>query len=181
MSRRDDPVAASLDEAGQSLARFADGPAREAADAVAEAFEKAGRRMAGSLAEAARSGEISVKGLASAILRDLSGLAIERFVTQPLDGLVSRLAAALPGAAGLSGARAAGGPVNAGGAYLVGERGPEVFIPRAGGSVEPLGAARPVAITINLPAGGDLDGARKSAAQVAAALARAVQHGSGLL
>lgn len=38
---------------------------------------------------------------------------------------------------GLSGARAAGGPVNAGGAYLVGENGPEIMVPSAPGSVIP--------------------------------------------
>ena len=37
----------------------------------------------------------------------------------------------------LSGARAAGGPVNAGGLYLVGERGPELFAPGQSGSIVP--------------------------------------------
>jgi hypothetical protein len=35
------------------------------------------------------------------------------------------------------GARAAGGPVSAGGAYIVGERGPELFMPDAGGTIVP--------------------------------------------
>lgn len=37
----------------------------------------------------------------------------------------------------LSGARAAGGPVDAGGAYLVGEQGPEIVVPRSAGTVIP--------------------------------------------
>ena len=37
----------------------------------------------------------------------------------------------------LSGQRALGGPVNAGGAYLVGERGPEIIVPRSAGQVIP--------------------------------------------
>ena len=37
----------------------------------------------------------------------------------------------------LSGKRAMGGPVSAGGAYLVGERGPEIIVPRSAGTVIP--------------------------------------------
>lgn len=39
-----------------------------------------------------------------------------------------------------SGARASGGPVFDGGSYLVGERGPELFVPRTSGTVVPAGA-----------------------------------------
>lgn len=42
---------------------------------------------------------------------------------------------------GWSGARAAGGPVMAGSAYLVGEHGPELFAPGQSGRVYPVGAA----------------------------------------
>jgi len=38
---------------------------------------------------------------------------------------------------GISGARALGGPVGAGGTYLVGERGPELFTPNTGGQIIP--------------------------------------------
>jgi phage-related minor tail protein len=37
-------------------------------------------------------------------------------------------------------ARAGGGPVSAGAPYLVGELGPELFVPRASGSIVPNGA-----------------------------------------
>lgn len=40
---------------------------------------------------------------------------------------------------GLSGARAAGGPVSAGAAYKVGERGPETFVPNTNGTIVPDG------------------------------------------
>ena len=43
------------------------------------------------------------------------------------------------------GARALGGPVGAGGTYLVGERGPELFTPNTGGQIIPndrLGSGR---------------------------------------
>lgn len=42
--------------------------------------------------------------------------------------------------AGISGARASGGPVMGGGTYLVGERGPELFTPGSSGSITPNNA-----------------------------------------
>lgn len=48
------------------------------------------------------------------------------------------------------GPRANGGPVLAGGAYLVGERGPELFSPRSNGTIIPNGAGgRSINITVN--------------------------------
>ena len=49
------------------------------------------------------------------------------------------------------GARAAGGPVNSNKAYLVGEKGPELFVPKSNGSIIPngsFGTERPVYVTI---------------------------------
>jgi len=45
------------------------------------------------------------------------------------------------------GARAAGGPVMAGGAYLVGEQGPELFVPSRSGTIVPNGA-RPLQVSV---------------------------------
>ncbi|SKA31001.1 tape measure protein [Consotaella salsifontis] len=42
----------------------------------------------------------------------------------------------------LSGARASGGPVSAGGAYLVGEKGPEIFAPTRSGTILPNSAVK---------------------------------------
>ncbi len=48
---------------------------------------------------------------------------------------------------GINGARANGGPVMAGGSYLVGERGPEIFSPSSSGRIIPNGGG---GITINI-------------------------------
>lgn len=64
-----------------------------------------------------------------------------------------------------AGARADGGPVAAGGAYPVGERGPEVFRPGVGGSVQPLGGAGPV--VVNVTVDGGVQALLRSQAQVA--------------
>lgn len=46
----------------------------------------------------------------------------------------------IAGLFGLDGARASGGPVRAGGSYLVGEKGPEIFTPSSAGNITPNGA-----------------------------------------
>jgi phage-related minor tail protein len=166
-----------LSQAGAALDQFARGPAQDSADYISDAFAKAGKRISSALGEAARTGEISVKGLAAAILRDLSNLAIERFVTGPINNVLGSILKSMPS----YGARANGGPVAAGGAYLVGERGPELFMPSNGGTIGASGLGMPVTININMPAGSSLNDAKRSSNQVATALARAVQRGSGLL
>ncbi|MBL4854844.1 MAG: hypothetical protein JKY25_11485 [Robiginitomaculum sp.] len=70
--------------AGQALADFAEGPARDAADLAAQSFEQAGERIARSLEQAARSGEFSFRDMAAAITRDLASLAIRELLLEPL-------------------------------------------------------------------------------------------------
>jgi len=74
---------------------------------------------------------------------------------------VTRLAGAVNFVSDTSGSRAAGGPVMAGGAYRVGEFGPEMFVPSGSGSIRPdNGAGSGVTIIMN----GVIDGesARRS-------------------
>lgn len=167
--------------ASQSLNEFVTGPAKDAGDTLAKIFEASGRQISHALSQAARSGEISFKNLAQSIIRDLSNLAFDKYVTKPIDGLIEGIIKSLPMPAPIFGARAAGGQVNAGGAYLVGENGPEMFIPRAGGGIENDWGASNINIHINMPVGASLMDVKKSSNQVAAALARAVERGRGLL
>ena len=60
----------------------------------------------------------------------------------------------IPGTSG----RAHGGPVSAGRAYTVGEKGPETFIPTASGTILPNGVTGGSSITINVNASGGADG-----------------------
>jgi hypothetical protein len=71
------------------------------------------------------------KKMAQSILNDLARIAIRQAITGPLAGA---LGLAFPG-------RAAGGPVEAGQPYMVGERGPELFVPRASGRIVPNNVA----------------------------------------
>jgi len=67
----------------------------------------------------------------------------------------SAIGGAIGGALGFGGGRAAGGPVSAGTAYVVGERGPELFVPGLSGSIIPNGAGG--GTTINLTVNGAID------------------------
>lgn len=145
-------------------------PARRAADSIDEAFARAGASLSGSLARAASDGKISLAELAQAVLAAVNAAAGQTGG----GGLGEVVSAVLKG--GFAGARATGGPVLPGGAYLVGERGPEVFRPAGTGSVESVGSS---GMTINVTVqGGGADGLIRSDAQIAQALARAVGLGA---
>lgn len=73
---------------------------------------------------------------------DKAGKAIEAVARaiQRVKDLARSAGSKVSGALGLDGARANGGPVNAGGSYLVGERGPELFVPSSAGNIVPSGS-----------------------------------------
>lgn len=90
-----------------------------------------------------------------------------------LTGLVSSIFG-LPG-------RATGGPVAPGRGYLVGERGPELFVPTSAGRVEPTvgGRGRDVNVSIRIvsPQGSSQpESLRRSGKQVAQAVRRALNE-----
>ena len=155
-------------EAAAALAALR-APAEQAARAIDEAFAKAGAGLARSLAHAAADGKVSLAELARAVIEAVSAGSGEGG-----SGLAQALANAV--SSRFSGARADGGPVAAGGAYLVGERGPELFRPASAGAVEPLGGGG-MNVTINVQ-GGDAASLARSDAQLAQALARAVSLGA---
>jgi hypothetical protein len=142
-------------------------PAERAARSIDDAFARAGASLARSLARAASDGQVSLGELARAVL-GAAGSALK-------GGLGEALGKSFGG--GFSGARADGGPVLPGGAYLVGERGPEVFRPTGAGSIEPAGQGGGVSVTVNVQ-GGEVGGLVRSDAQLAQALARAVSLGA---
>jgi hypothetical protein len=79
----------------------------------------------------------------------------------------------------ISGAKAFGGPVQAGNSYIVGERGPEVFIPSTNGSIVPNATTTPGSTTVNINLGGvtvrnDQD-IKALTSQIEQALARKMQ------
>ncbi|MFC7378595.1 phage tail tape measure protein [Brevundimonas sp. GCM10030266] len=151
-----------IEEAAEALESLRE-PAERAAEAIQDAFGKAGESIARSLGRAAADGEISLAELARALLSVLNSAGSS--------GLSDAIATAVTGA--FSGSRADGGPVQAGGAYLVGERGPEVFRPASGGSIEAVAGG----VTVNFQLEGGAPSILRSESQIAQMLARAVALG----
>ncbi len=143
-------------------------PAERAAASIEDAFARAGEGLVRSLARAAADGEVSLAELARAVLA-----AVNAASGSGGGGLGEAIARAVQTA--FSGSRADGGTVLGGGAYLVGERGPEVFRPTGAGVIEPAGGG---GVTVNVRVDGGAPGLLRSEAQIAQMLARAVSLGA---
>jgi len=77
---------------------------------------------------------------------------------------------------GRFGKRAGGGSVSAGSPYLVGERGPELFVPGAQGNIVPNHGMGGANVTVNVDASGtNVQGNQPDAAQLGRAIGAAVQ------
>jgi phage-related minor tail protein len=160
----------SLDAAGKLLSDFAGGTVLSATKTIDDAVDRTFRSMEHSIARAVVSGRTSFSELVASVLHDLDRLASRTYLVQPLESALSQIVSAiLP----VGGARAAGGPVDAGSAYLVGENGPEMFVPSSGGTILPN--ARP-SIVLNVQAR-DAQSFLKSETQLAALMSRALARG----
>lgn len=166
--KANDPFA----EAGKQLQELAQGPAQQAAEQIEELFSRAGNHIGREMETAAASGSISFQRMVESILKDLARIAIKQVVGGALSNV---LGAAISGNFG--GARADGGPVLGGGAYLVGERGPEVFRPATTGSIEPVNDSAAITVNFHLGAGANVDDFRRSEGQISTMLSRAVAQG----
>ncbi|MDE2182891.1 MAG: phage tail tape measure protein [Alphaproteobacteria bacterium] len=170
-----DSLGAGLDEAAQALSEFVNGPVASAARSIDEAVTRSFRSVESTIARAALSGKASMDQLVDSILRDFDRVATSQFIVKPVESVINSLAGSLLSSlVPLAGARASGGPVSAGAAYLVGEEGPELFVPQTGGAIAPF-AARP-SITLNVTAR-DAQSFLKSETQLAAMLSRALARG----
>lgn len=143
-------------------------PAERAAASIEDAFGRAGEGLVRSLARAAADGEVSLAELARAVLA-----AVNAASGSGGGGLGEAIAGAVQTI--FAGSRADGGAVLGGGAYLVGERGPEVFRPSGAGVIEPAGGG---GVTVNVRVDGGAPALLRSEAQIAQMLARAVSLGA---
>ena len=153
-------------------------------------FERAGKVLERGLLSAIRQGSLGFDDLqrvAAGVLDQIAAQALRLGLDSLFggsggggDGLVNVVGGALGALFGLPG-RATGGPVAPERPYLVGERGPELFVPTSAGRVEasvPHGQPRPdvrVAINLAAPRGTDAPVAlQRSSRQVASAVRRAL-------
>jgi hypothetical protein len=149
--------------------------------------DRAGRAIEATLLRAVRTGKLGFDDLSRAalgVMDQIAASAIRGGIGAALGtgggggggvgGLVGALVGLLSGAPG----RATGGPVSPGRAYVVGERGPELFVPTASGRVETGmpggGGRRDVRVSITVNAGGG-SGASQALAQSSRQVARAVR------
>lgn len=162
-------VAADSAEFRQSL-----GEMRAAlTDELVPAADVAGRGIESALQHAARNGSLAFRDLARVAARALGEMAASALAPGS-SALGSALGSATAGILGLAG-RATGGPVAPGQAYLVGERGPEVFVPTSSGRIENGSAAtRPVNLTVNISGGAGQS--REFMAETARQMARSVRR-----
>lgn len=153
--------------------------------------ERAGGAIERGLLRAVRTGKFGFEDLkrtvlavmaeiAAAALRSGIGAIMGRGAQDGGGGLLGLGTSLLGSVLGLPG-RATGGPVSPGRAFLVGERGPEVFVPTSSGMVQPVagGGARDVRVSIqvNAPAGENGRLLSRSARQVARAVRSALAEG----
>jgi TP901 family phage tail tape measure protein len=100
----------------------------------------------------------------------------------PASFSMSSLSGGLSGATNFSSAfvpKALGGPVSAGSSYMVGERGPELFTPKHGGSIVPNnalgGGSTSVVVNVDASGNSNVQGDQAQAKQLGVAVSAAVQ------
>ena len=71
-----------LGAAGDALSGLVEGPGIAAAEALEQAFGRAGQSIETALSRAARSGELDFKRMAEAVLADLARIAAEAVIAQ---------------------------------------------------------------------------------------------------
>jgi phage-related minor tail protein len=165
----------SLANAASALSAFASGPVTDTGRRIEDAIDKSFSAVERTIARAAVNGKLSMDSLVNAILADFDRIALAQFVVKPLENIIGNITGSLFG--GIAGARANGGPVLGGVPYLVGEQGPELFVPPTTGTIAPNTAlaARP-SITLNIQTR-DAQSFLKSETQVAAMMSRLLAKG----
>lgn len=162
---------------------------------LAQGVERAGSLIESTLTRAIRTGKIGfddLKRVALSVLADIASASIRGGLNSIFGGsggsggggqggkgellsagvqLLSSLFKGSPG-------RATGGPVSPGRPFVVGERGPELFVPTSSGSIVANGSGGGrdvrISISVNAPAGSAPDTLARSSRQVARAVRNAL-------
>lgn len=100
-----------------------------------------GNEFTNIMANAVMTGKLSFKDLANSVISDLLRMSIQATITKPLLDLGMGFLGIQP-----AGKRALGGPVTSGQPYLVGEQGPEIFMPANSGTIIPNGQSGGVVV-----------------------------------
>jgi hypothetical protein len=149
---------AALEAFDRLTKAMGDAKIREKNQEIEDSFENIGKAVANSfrgMITGAMSFRDAMKGIIGAVIDELFRL----FVVQQIVGVVK---GALSSAFGIKvPGRAVGGPVSSNQPYMVGERGPELFVPRGNGTIIPnhnmKGGAGAGGINITVDARGSSD------------------------
>ncbi len=160
----------------QALAKLLGGNAEKLREQKSLA-EELGMTFTSAFEDAIVSGK-KFSDVLNSIAQDITRLFLRKTVTEPIAVALSGAFKGFDLGKVFGGARAAGGPVNSGRAYLVGERGPELFMPGVSGNIVPNHAlnatgSRAVVIHMHVQAN-DAGSFRRSMGQIKADLAFAV-------
>ncbi|HEV7661077.1 MAG TPA: tail tape measure protein [Allosphingosinicella sp.] len=157
----------------------------ELAGPFAAGADQAGRMLENALVRALRTGKLGfedLKRVALSAMAEIASAAIGNGLKSlfggggggGLGGLIGTIIGLVAGAPG----KAIGGPVSPGRAYLVGERGPEYFVPTSAGRIDAPRASGPrelrLSISVNAPAGSEAQALKASGRQVARAVRQAL-------
>ncbi len=179
-----------LNAAVQNQLRLADGVANTLGEGLGSAFN--------ALIAGAQGWEKSLQQIASGVLLDIANQLIRIFVIEQainaIKAFLTPFSPATPlgaggGTVGKFGTlgpnygipqRAKGGPVSSGQTYMVGERGPELFVPGRSGSIVPndkLGSGGSTSVVVNVDASGSkVEGNDQQGNQLGRVIAAAVQQ-----
>lgn len=162
----------------EAFARSVSEMRQELSGSLADGANAAGQGIESALRRATRVGKLEFQDLARVAGRALGEIASSALRLNGGSGLGGMIGSAGAGLLGLPG-RATGGPVAPGRAYMVGERGPEVFVPQSSGRIEaPSAAAQAVQVTVNVQAPRDANSAFmvQTGRQVARSVRRALDR-----
>ncbi len=159
---------------------------------LASGVAKAGSAIDGALTKAIKNGSLGFDDLKKVALTTLAEIAASAVKTDlgailggggSGGGVLGSLASAAASLFGGAPGRATGGPVTGGQAYVVGERGPELFVPTAAGRIAAAGgtAAGTVNVTVNVATPPDASPAfmQRTGAQIARQVRAALDRANG--
>ncbi len=190
MAEGNETVTIGVDAGVQAFAAEVAAMRASLEDGLGASAQRAGSAIEAALLRAVRTGKFGFDDLKRVALAAMSEIAREALKaglgalgSGASGGLLSFATSALTALIGLPG-RASGGPVTQGRAYLVGERGPELFVPGATGRIVAGGGGpggRDIRISVQVNAGAGTDPARLAASgrQIAQAVRRAIAASEG--
>lgn len=165
---------------------------------IGDIVVKSFRGMEDALVNFVQTGKLNFREFANSIIADMTRIAIRQAIIAPLMNSFSNFVGNMFGPAKPNfgnaplgplgnplsqhtdmtvGVRARGGPVRGGSPYMVGERGPELFVPGSSGNITPnhqLGGSTVINVSVDA-SGSAVEGDSSQAAQLGNMLAQAIQ------